>query len=391
MMIKCDVLVVGAGLAGSSAARASSINGAKTILIDKKEEVGKPVQCAEGIGEYLINYLPFKIPDEHLIWKMDGMFFWTDDISIEHKGDFWSSYSIDRIKFDKWVSDLAVINGSELFKKTKLIEFEINEEDKIKKVIVSKDGKKIEIIPKVIIAADGVESTVLKLLNLYHPKKGDIAEVYSWEMENVDLYKPQLEQVFIGPFAPGGYGYIFPKSKTVANVGVGGTFPKKKMESFFEEFLEISHVKKQFKNADFTIEKSKKAVIGDLTDKWVYNNVILVGDAANQNLKPFIEGIIPSIICGNVAGAMTSDMIKGKKITHELYQKSIKEALGENYDISRQLQECILYLFAKEDQKKYLEFFGIITGLIDLEKFEEVESLSYDDLKSDFKRKINES
>ena len=88
MTIKCDVLVVGAGPAGSSAARASSINGIKTILIDKKEEIGKPVQCAEGIGKYLITYLPYKIPDEHLIWKMDGMFFWTDDISIEQKGDF---------------------------------------------------------------------------------------------------------------------------------------------------------------------------------------------------------------------------------------------------------------------------------------------------------------
>lgn len=391
MTIKCDVLVVGAGPAGSSAARASSINGAKTILIDKKEEVGNPVQCAEGIGKYLMPYLPFKIPDEYLIWKLDGMFFWTDDISIEYEGDFWNGYSINRIKFDKWLSNLAVKKGSELYENTNLLEIEINEEDKIKKIILSKDGEKIQLIPKVVIAADGVESTILKLLNLYHPKKGDIADVYSWEMKNIMLYKPNLEQVFIGPFAPGGYGYIFPKSKTVANVGVGGTFSEKKMESYFEEFLEISHIKKQIKNADFTIEKSKKAVIGDLTDKWIYNNVILVGDAANHNIKPFIEGILPSIICGNVAGAMAFDKIKGKNITHEIYQKSIKESLGENYNISKQLQDYILYLFSKEDHKKYLEFFGIVTGLINPEKIEKVESMSYDDLKFDLKRRINES
>jgi len=59
MSIECDVLVVGAGPAGSSAARAAAMNGAKTIFIDKKEEIGKPVQCAEGIGEDLFSYLPF--------------------------------------------------------------------------------------------------------------------------------------------------------------------------------------------------------------------------------------------------------------------------------------------------------------------------------------------
>jgi len=39
MAIECDVLVVGAGPAGSSAARAAAMGGAKTIFIDKKEEV----------------------------------------------------------------------------------------------------------------------------------------------------------------------------------------------------------------------------------------------------------------------------------------------------------------------------------------------------------------
>ena len=59
MVIKCDVLVVGAGPAGSSAARAAAEAGASTICIDKKEEIGHPVQCAEGIGTYLFPLLPF--------------------------------------------------------------------------------------------------------------------------------------------------------------------------------------------------------------------------------------------------------------------------------------------------------------------------------------------
>jgi digeranylgeranylglycerophospholipid reductase len=390
MSIKCDVLVIGAGPAGSSAARAAAMNGAKTIFIDKKEEIGNPVKCAEGIGDFLFPYLPFRIPKEQLIWEMDGMFFWTDDISIEKRGDFWKSYSVDRKKFDKWLSELAINNGAELFTNTELTDIELDEENNIKKAIVKRNNKPFEILPKVVVAADGVESTVLNLLGLYNPKRGDIAEVYSWEMKNLDLYKPQLEQVFIGPFAPGGYGYIFPKSKKIANVGIGGTFPEKRMESYFEEFLEIEHVKKQLKNAEYTVEKSQKAAIGDLTDKWIYNNIIITGDAANHNLKPFIEGILPSIICGDITGKKAFDISKGKKITHEIYLNNIKEVLDENYEISKQLQEFIFYIFSKNKQKKYLQFYGLVTGLIEPDKFEDIESLNYSELKTSLMRKINE-
>jgi len=390
MSIECDVLVVGAGPAGSSAARAAAMNGAKTIFIDKKEEIGKPVQCAEGIGEYLFSYLPFKIPKEQLVWKMDGMFFWVDDISIEKTGDFWKSYSVDRRKFDKWLSKIAVEKGAELFTNTELIDLELDNENNVKKATIRIKEKTIEIKPKVVVAADGVESTVLNLLGLYNPKEGDLADVYSWEMKNLDLYKPNLEQVFSGEFTPSGYAYIFPKGKNTANIGVGGIFPEKKLEKYFEEFLEIPHVKKQIKNADYVIEKSKKAVFNDLTDKWIYGNVILAGDTANQNLKPFIEGILPSTICGDVAGRFTLDMLNKKTIDHDKYYEYIKKKIGEHLLISDELLDMINYLYAKKQKTKYLQFFGVITELLKPEDFENTDNMKYDELKSKIMRLKNE-
>jgi len=386
MSIECDVLVVGAGPAGSSAARAAAMNGAKTIFIDKKEEIGKPVQCAEGIGEYLFSYLPFKIPKEQLVWKMDGMFFWVDDISIEKTGDFWKSYSVDRRKFDKWLSKIAVEKGAELFTNTELIDLELDNENNVKKAIVKIKEKTIEIKPKVVVAADGVESTVLNLLGLYDPKEGDLADVYSWEMKNLDLYKPNLEQVFTGEFTPCGYAYIFPKSKNTANIGVGGILPEKKMEKYFEEFLEIPHVKKQIKNADYVIEKSKKAVWSNLTDRWIYGNVLLTGDAANQNLKPFIEGILPSIICGNIAGSLSSKNLGFSNIE---YQKKIYSEADQLFKTSDKTLKTIEYLYSKKGNKKYLQFFSFVTELFAEEEFRKVEQMNYSELKEKIKRCID--
>ncbi|TET80441.1 FAD-binding protein, partial [candidate division TA06 bacterium] len=51
--LECDVLVVGAGPAGSSAAAVAANLGARVIVIDKRSEVGLPVQCAEYIPKPL--------------------------------------------------------------------------------------------------------------------------------------------------------------------------------------------------------------------------------------------------------------------------------------------------------------------------------------------------
>ena len=51
MSIKTDILVIGAGPAGSSAAKHAALNGAKVLMIDKKSEIGSPKRCAEGVSK----------------------------------------------------------------------------------------------------------------------------------------------------------------------------------------------------------------------------------------------------------------------------------------------------------------------------------------------------
>jgi digeranylgeranylglycerophospholipid reductase len=378
---KCDILVVGSGPAGSSAARSAAMNDLKTIIIDKKKIIGEEVKCGEGIGEYLMSYLPFEIPKNQLIWKIDGMFFWTDNISVERLGERWKGYSINRENFDRWLSELAIKENAELFTESELISFDINEDNQIKKAIINRKSNQYEIFPKIVIAADGSESKVLKLLNLYNPKKGDLAEVYSWEMKNLNLYKPHMEQIFTGDFTPSGYAYIFPKSKNIANVGIGGLYPKKKMRKYFDDFLDIGHVKKQVNNAEYVIEKSKPAMWYNITDKWVYNNVILTGDAANQNLKPFIEGILPSIICGDIAGKIASNMYYNNNFNDNQYKIEVFNKLNIHFKISLELQKYIGNIFSRKHREKYLQFFGIVTELFNNENISDTNINNYNELK----------
>ena len=378
-MIECDVLVVGCGPAGASAARAAAIRGAKVICIDKKKEIGVPVQCAEGIGSYLFPYLPFEIPKNQLKWRIDGIKFWVDGIEITKTGGFWEGYTIERKSFDVWLAKTAANTGAKILTDTEFLRFKPGDE---RIAICTRKNEELLIKAKCVIGADSSDSKILKEMGGYKPKHGDLADVYSWEMTNLNLESPHLEQIFIGDFAPGGYGYIFPKSKKTANLGVGISFAKKEPKKYFEDFVSLDLVRNQLKGAKFVAEKSKKVIWGDITDRWIYRDVLLAGDAANHNLKPFIEGILPAIISGNLAGELAHSVCEGELIEMEDYFKKLEKQLHPHFSVSKEIMKTAQRIFSLSDKKKNLLFAGLASQLFELERMSELEECSYEMLKA---------
>jgi digeranylgeranylglycerophospholipid reductase len=381
MVINCDVLVVGAGPAGSSAARAAAETGAHTIVIEKKKEIGVPVKCAEAIGEYLIPFSPFTIPAEQLIWKIDGMCFWAEDIMIERIGGFWSGYAINRERFDKWLASNAIGVGAQLHLATELGDLEFSDDYRVRKAIVQSRKGVLEIEPKAVIAADGVHSKVLNELGFADlEEKG--GEVMSFEMKNLNLYKPRYEQLYLGEFAPGAYAYIFPLSQSRANVGVGMLFRTKSLEDCYEEFLEIPVVKKQLKGGEEVIEKSGWAPYHYVTDKWVYGNILLVGDAANQNIKPFVEGFLPGIICGDRAGKAASDFVCGRD-TLDTYPERVKDILGDFFLESDRILGLLYELGRSPTAMNHLLRLGLATDIFSVTDIETLKKADAHTLKKE--------
>ena len=380
MKLDYDVLVIGSGPAGASTARTCAKKGLKTLLLDKRQEIGCPVHCAEGISEYLFPFLPFKIPSEYLIWTTKGMEFWAEDITIRRTGVMWQCYTVNRKKFDKWLVSLATSAGAELMVNTELVDFEFRDKYVVDRVVLKSNGKKIEVKPKVVVGADGYDSTVLKLLGEYHPKKNAIGEIYSWEMKKMNLISLGFEQVFVGDFTDMGYAYVFPISRDRANVGIGCAKPKKQMEEYFEEFLEIPEMKYQVKNAVRVEDKGGKVNVLPLAEKWVYGNVVLAGDAADQNLKPFVEGILPAIICGDIAGKTIGEYLGGKGRL-EGYEHKVRRVLGPFFDQSDKAGNLIYELFDMKDPKEYLLLLLLMADMKAPDKIRELEKADYNSLR----------
>jgi digeranylgeranylglycerophospholipid reductase len=72
-MIKTDVLVIGAGPAGSTAARFAAKGGAKVILMDKKSEIGAPKRCAEGVSKRTFEILELEADPHWITQEIEGI------------------------------------------------------------------------------------------------------------------------------------------------------------------------------------------------------------------------------------------------------------------------------------------------------------------------------
>ena len=181
--MKCDVLVVGAGPAGSSAAWAAAKEGLDVIIIDKKKKPAKDA-CAETLSKALIDILPFKIPNKFLKWELQGIKFCYQDFHITRDDDiWWKSHPINRNEFDPFVLDLAIDKGVNYWSLTEFLKLKIDRMSIVKDVTVrnNKNNELMSIKPKILIAADGVQSKVLKSIGKTKKQKTAIGYIKSYD------------------------------------------------------------------------------------------------------------------------------------------------------------------------------------------------------------------
>ena len=79
-----------------------------------------------------------------------------------------------------------------------------------------------------------------------------------------------------------------------------------------------------------------------------------------------------------------------KNINNKHYQNEVKNVLNNHFEISRELQNVIGYLFTKKGKEKYLQFFGIVTELLNTQDIKASENMNYEELKLKLLGLINE-
>ena len=130
-----DVIVIGAGPAGSFSSLKLSEKGIQTLLIEKRKQIGEPVQCGEGLSEYALKENNIKPEDIFIVRKMKGSRTFTP--SGYHLIFPVPGFIIKRNIFDRYLAEKARENGVELKVNEKVLS--INKKQNFFEVISNKD------------------------------------------------------------------------------------------------------------------------------------------------------------------------------------------------------------------------------------------------------------
>jgi digeranylgeranylglycerophospholipid reductase len=304
-----DVIVVGAGPGGSIAARTAAEE-CDVLLVEKRQEIGSPVRCAEFLdGRRLSTYIQ---PNEKWIasaingarlFAPDGTVLTASAEALGIEGGF--GYVLERKIFDRELAKEAARAGAHIMVRTRATGL-IVENGTVTGVKLNRLGEDFEIRSKVVIGADGVESQVGRWGGINTTLKlEDIGTCAQYLMTDIDVIDDFVD-VYPGSCAPGGYAWAFPKGDKKANVGVGISASKlggKRPLDYLNEFVSKNFPEGQplelVMGAVPTSEEGKAPT---------RNGLMLVGDAAHH--ARLGGGMMAALDAGKIAGDVARKAVR---------------------------------------------------------------------------------
>lgn len=280
-----DVVIVGAGPGGLRCAEELAGSPLKVLLLEQNAEIG-PKVCAGGLTGKGMDYL--NLPDEMIEYKFNKVKMQVNSIpfTVKHAENF--AYTIDRKEFGQWhlkklqdAANVEVRTGA----KAKILS----------RSVIRIDEEEIEY--KILVGADGSNSTVRKFLQL----KSEKTVVAFHYVIPGNTYK-SFELYFQPRKFHAGYAWIFPH-KNYASIGTGGD-PKHFSPARLRKNL-IEWIQKR--NIDISAAKYESFMINCDYRGYKFDNIYLVGDAAGMASMITGEGIYQALISGEEVGKEIRD------------------------------------------------------------------------------------
>lgn len=322
MINSYDIVVVGAGPAGSTAARLAAENGAKVLMLEKDREVGIPVRCGEAVGGKGFQRV-LELRDEWVANKIDAVRLVAPDgtkIQVAHDD---VGYILDRKRFDYDLARMASEKGVKVV--TKAFVYDLLKEDGVVHgVKVNHMGKHFQIKAKMVIGADGVESRVGRWAGLKtHVRLNDIEPCVQMTVSNINIDGNICDFYVSSELAPGGYLWVFPKGANLANIGMGisGEYAHQKAPlEYLREFMD-----KNFPDAAILTTVAGGVPCAPYTSDIIAPGLLLVGDAAHQVNPITGGGIIHSILAGEAGGKTAAAAVKDGDVSEKRLNNYVKE------------------------------------------------------------------
>lgn len=362
-----DVVVIGAGPAGSRAAARIVRGNRRVLLLEKRPRVGYPVRCAEAVGprEDVERYLP--LDDRIVSSPINGFLIVAPDGTRFRREMPGIGFVVDRELFDQSLAAAAVSAGAELRTGHQAMGL-IRDGNRIRGVRVKDlaSGVEYDEQAEVTVGADGVESLSPRWAGLKKSLRPDELFACAEELiEGIDLPGAFIEFHLGRSFAPGGYAWVFPKGNGKANVGVGIN-PLRADGKTAVEYLNAFLARRAPGG------KRTRLVIGGCSvarglNALAADGFVAVGEAANQN-NPFSGGGIINALEGAdmAASAVAAALDRGSASAKDLgaYTREWRRTVGKSNEAFYHAAR-IFYALPDEEMSRMARKLSGVPGLFD--------------------------
>jgi len=379
-----DVIVVGAGTGGTTAARFAAQKGLNVCLIDSKEKnkIGEKI-CGDAIGTEIFDYLGINHPkDTELSCHIKGAKLYSPNLKkcIDLIDPKQAGYIVNRLEFGQRLLNEALDAGvGQFLEKTMALDllYDGNRVTGVK--IKLQSGEKTELKSKIVIDASGFYSPLRKKVrsNLIEKdilKEDSILcyrEIIKFSPRDLKVIDPEYITIILDKEkAPGGYIWYFPKNESSVNIGLG-TFMEYKNN--IKELYRNNVFNEYIKTSNFQIISSGGGVVPIRRPLWscTDNGIMFLGDAACQ-VNPLHGGGIDPSMRGGFFAAITAEKAieKGDFSVHSLWDYNLKvmRSFGAEF-ASLDLLRMTLQVLSNEELN-----FGLEKDLLSGEEILEISS-----------------
>ncbi|MFX1469749.1 MAG: geranylgeranyl reductase family protein [Promethearchaeota archaeon] len=325
-----DLVIVGAGTSSTIAARFAALNGLNVCLIDanKKEEIGNKV-CGDVVLASIFDFLKIDPPQGNEILSMKkAIKLYGSDLQ-HHLTVNMPIYLVDRLRFGQKLLKEALDSGvAEFLDNSKVMDLSYKNGSVNGITVRLKTGEKVTINAKIVIDGSGAHSIVRKKIKSDIIKneisKDDLVICYREIIQFNDNLTPNmptdsLTVVFNSDIVPGGYFWYFPKSDTIANLGLGVLLHQKS---------NLKHIYQSFVLNKFLSTKNYKILSsgGDIVPirrslpSCADNGIMFIGDAGCHVNTASGGGIHTGMKAGYYAAMIAKKAIQAEDYSlHELW------------------------------------------------------------------------
>ncbi|UCC18486.1 MAG: NAD(P)/FAD-dependent oxidoreductase [Promethearchaeota archaeon] len=379
-----DVIVVGAGTGGTTAARFVAKKGLNVCLIEAKQrnKIGDKI-CGDAVGNEIFDILKINHPkNEELSCHIKGAKLYSPNLKkcITLFDPKQAGYIVNRLEFGQRLLNEALDAGVKLFlDKTMALDLLYKNGNVIGVKVKLENGERIDLNSKILIDASGFYSPLRKKTrNLYIEKqvlKEDsilcYREIVKFSPKEQEVQDPEYITIILDQEkAPGGYIWYFPKNESSVNIGIGTSM---EYHGKVKEFYKKNVFQEYIKTNNVDIISSGGGVVPVRRPLWscAENGFMLVGDAACQVNPLHGGGIDPSMRAGyHAANSAIQAIENDNNSINELweYNYKIMTSFGAEF-ASLDLLRIVLQSLSNDDLN-----FGLERDLLSGEEILEISS-----------------